>query len=514
MKKFIWPLFYLVIFSFLLFNSFSYLDPDFGWHLRFGEIIWQTKDVPHDQIFMWTLEGKDWVDHEWLANLLIYGLWNLGGYFLITIIFATLPLLTIFLINRYLFKHHLSTISSRVSLAVIELFILLAVSPHLGIRVQEITLLGTTLLFLVFSFYQKNRLTTPPWWLPIFFYIWTCLHAGSLIGLAFFFIWLCAEVLIFYYPKVSGFFNTSPLSKKLLFSWLVIGAISFLGTLLTPYGITLYNFLFEYRDTFYQSHIREWLSPFRFPFKYKQIIFIILVIVTSIGSFTNFEKKLPLFNYLIIGFLTLLATNSIRHFPLLMVAWLIFVLPQSLPALTSKIKTTTLSPFLPFTFFSLLTISAFIIISTKFTTTPFSSYCNRYPCQAVEFLKENYSPEQRLLNSYNYGGYLIGVAPEIKLFIDGRLPQYPYNNYSILEEYYQFTKPNFSRQKLDEHSISIVFQEKLKQPHKLNWFEKYFLGVDALTQDSGYLSFLYHLASSSNWKLIYEDSVSLIYVRK
>lgn len=514
MRKFAWLLFYIVIFSFLLFNSFSYLDPDFGWHLRFGEIIWQTKDVPHNQIFMWTLTNKDWVDHEWLSNLIIYGLWNFGGYILISFIFALLPLLTIFLINRYLFTHYLFTIQSRVSLAVIELFIFLAMAPHLGVRVQEITLLASSFLFLLFVFYYRNRSSTPPWWLPLFFYIWTCLHAGSLIGLTFFFIWLCIESIGYYYPKFSTIFGIPPLSKKLLLSWLIIGAISFLGTLLTPYGLTLYNFLFEYRDTFYQSHISEWLSPFKFPFNYKQIIFIILVTVTSVGSFFNLEKKIPLFNLLVTVFLILMAINSVRHFPLLMVAWLILILPYCLPELTNKINTKILASFLPLTFFFLIILSSYILISTKFTTDPFNSYCNKYPCEATKFLKNFYTPDQRMLNSYNYGGYLIGVAPEIKLFIDGRLPQYPYNNHSILEEYYQFTKPGLARQKLDEHNISLAFQEKIRNRPPLNWFEKYFFGSDELNYGTGYLSFLYHLSSSSNWKLIYEDSLSLIYVRK
>ncbi len=63
MKKLLWALFYLFVFSFLACNSFSYLDPDFGWHLRFGQIIWESRSLPHDQIFMWSLGGQQWVDH-------------------------------------------------------------------------------------------------------------------------------------------------------------------------------------------------------------------------------------------------------------------------------------------------------------------------------------------------------------------------------------------------------------------------------------------------------------------
>ena len=35
---------------------------------------------------------------------------------------------------------------------------------------------------------------------------------------------------------------------------------------------------------------------------------------------------------------------------------------------------------------------------------------------------------QKIFNNYGWGGYLIRVWPEKELFIDGRLPQYQYNN--------------------------------------------------------------------------------------
>lgn len=510
MKKFGWILFYIFIFSLLILNSFSYLDPDFGWHLRFGEIIWQTKTLPHDQIFMWTLEGKSWVDHEWLANLFMYGLWSVGGYILVSIFFALIPVFTIFIINKYLFTNFLKTIEARVATALFEIAAIIAMLPHLGVRIQEITLLATSLLLITLTY--KNREKLLPWWLPVFFYFWACLHAGFFIGLVILFVWICSEILLFYVPSLQKFGVQALLKKNLQYSVLICG-LSFIFTLITPYGLVLYHFLFDYRDTFYQTHIQEWLSPFIFPIHYKQIGLNLLVITSFTGTIFSLRKKVPLFIYCIITLLVIMAFKSTRHFPLLMIAWFILVFPLFIPELTSKIKFTYIKFISLITLACLLCLSIYLLVTTKFTTNPFVSYCQMYPCEAAHFLKNNPELTKQLFNSYNFGGYLIGVSPELRLFIDGRLPQYPFNNHSILREYYLFFNPEYSRKKLDEHTISTVLLQKTIPNQKKNWFEKYILGFDPNSSNI-HNSLLAHVSASSNWTKVYEDKVSLIYIRK
>ncbi|QQS60419.1 hypothetical protein IPN41_00320 [Candidatus Falkowbacteria bacterium] len=511
MKKFGWTLFYIFIFSLLIFNSFSYLDPDFGWHLRFGEIIWQTKSLPHDQIFLWTLEGKTWVDHEWLANLLMYSIWSVGGYILVSIIFALLPLLTIFIINKFLFTNFFKTIETRVATAVFETIAVVAMLPHLGVRIQEVTLFAVSILIIILSQLHTNREKLLPWWLPVFFYLWACLHAGFFIGLIILFIWICCETLLYYIPSLQKF-GIQPLNKKILHYSILISGLSFIFTLITPYGFTLYHFIFDYRDTFYQSHIQEWLSPFAFPIHYLQLTLNLLVITSFTGVVFSLCKKIPLFIYCIIFLLLYMAFKSVRHFPLLMASWFILIFPYFLPELTTKIKN-TYSKFISFFIFtSLLSLSIFFLLSADITTKPFTNYCKMYPCEAAYFLKNRPELTKQLFNSYNFGGYLIGVSPELRLFIDGRLPQYPFNDHSILKEYYTFFDPAYSRKKLDEHGISTVLLQKNLPRHKINWFEKYFLGFEEKTIKSS--SLLNHVSTSSNWIKVYEDKNSLIFTRK
>ncbi len=512
MKKFGWILFYFFIFSLFIYNSFSYLDPDFGWHLRFGQIIWQTLSLPHDQIFIWPLAGKTWVDHEWLANVLLYILWAIGGYILVTIVFAITPVLTLFVINRYLFTNFIITIESRVITATLETLAILAMLPHLGIRIQEVTLLATSILLITLVSSLTNRKKLIPWWLPVFFYFWACLHGGFFIGLVFLFFWICSEILLYYFPSLQKF-GLLPLSKKILYYSVIVCTLSFIFTLLTPYGLSLYHFMFDYRDTFYQSHIQEWISPFVFPFNYPQISLIILVVISFIGTVFSLRKKIPLCIYIIIALLVYMAIKSVRHFPLLMVAWLILVFPFFIPELTERIKFTFNKAISLLLLFVLLSISIYLLLLAKDTTKPFASYCKIYPCGAAIFLKNNPQYTKHLFNSYNFGGYLIGSSPELRLFIDGRLPQYTLHNHSILKEYYFFFNPDYGRQKLDEYNISTVLLQKNQPKPTINWFEKFFLGYKQENfQSSNFL--LSHLTSSSNWIKVYEDNVSIIFVRK
>lgn len=511
MKKLLWTLFYLLIFSILVYNSFSYLDPDFGWHLRFGEVVWKTLSVPHDQMFMWPIAGQEWVDHEWLANLKIYWLWSIGGYILVTLSFALIPLATIALINYYLFTTFLKTERSQILLAILEIIILLIMRPHLGIRVQEVTLLGVAILLILLSQYNLKKRLTPPWWLPIFFYLWACLHAGFLFGLLILCSWLVVQVGLYYIPNIFPK-KLTPLPKPLLLQWLLISGLSFIATLTTPYGFSLYDFLSGYQDTYYQTKIKEWLSPYVFPLHYGQIIFDLIVISSTMALYLIRGKKDLIFNYLVTGILLIMATKSVRHFPLLMVAWLILILPYLIPEIAKRITIPLHRHLKLGAALCLGIISLYALLSARWTTKPFTTYCTVYACEAVQFLKQHPQYTNRLLNPYNMGGYMIGVSPEIPLFIDGRLPQYQFGSHSILEEYYQFFNSDLLRKKLDQHEIKSVFYQKPTSAPQPDWFESYFLGYQRIQPLPSNL--LTYLHSSSDWENVYEDDKSLIFIKK
>ncbi|MGD0523485.1 MAG: hypothetical protein ABSA43_02930, partial [Candidatus Microgenomates bacterium] len=79
------------IFSFLLFSlkGFFTLDPDFGWHLKMGQLI-TSSGIPATDPFSYTMANFPFVDHEWLSNIYIYFLYNHIGQLGLALIFGVM----------------------------------------------------------------------------------------------------------------------------------------------------------------------------------------------------------------------------------------------------------------------------------------------------------------------------------------------------------------------------------------------------------------------------------------
>src|SRR2546422_3908095 len=64
------------------------LDPDLWWHLANGRLIITTGMIPHVDLYSFSAAGQPWVMHEWLADLMMYLLYQLGGLPLLVAISA------------------------------------------------------------------------------------------------------------------------------------------------------------------------------------------------------------------------------------------------------------------------------------------------------------------------------------------------------------------------------------------------------------------------------------------
>src|SRR5260370_5285844 len=55
-------------------------DPDLWWHVKVGQIIWNTHQIPQTDQFSFTAQGHPWIAHEWLSQVVLYLTWRTGGY--------------------------------------------------------------------------------------------------------------------------------------------------------------------------------------------------------------------------------------------------------------------------------------------------------------------------------------------------------------------------------------------------------------------------------------------------
>ncbi len=83
--------------SFLL--TFRSMDPDFGWHLKTGQLILQ-RGIPYHDWYSYTMPNFSWIDHEWLTEVLLYKGYSLLGGNIILLIFLIIYTLSFFVTKK------------------------------------------------------------------------------------------------------------------------------------------------------------------------------------------------------------------------------------------------------------------------------------------------------------------------------------------------------------------------------------------------------------------------------
>lgn len=539
-------LFYALFFALLLKNSFSYLDPDFGWHLKMGEDISLSKKANYENHYNFIFSQNDnyWLNHEWLSDFLLFQSYSNLGYIFVNIIFALIIVLSIFLLNNFITKNISQEKRFLLFLFPLELIALKASLPHSGVRIQELSVLFVVLLFLILSHFEKQSIKNKNnYWkvlliLPPLICLWANLHAGFLLGIALLFFYFgvkLVEKFISSYPKsliyklLSSFLSFEKvLSCKKLIVFFSFSMLAVASTLLNPYGLKLFDFLFQYKNTAYLKIISEWFPQYYYPFMYWQILYIGIIITILIVTIFSSNKKeakiLNPWNFSLTLLFILLAIKSKRHFPLLFVSTLPlvaqFLFKDFGLLFTSQNKklnnksyiNTFVNIYLIFCFVFVISV---ILFSIKFVKNPFTSFCQEYPCSAVLFIKND--PELnklRLFNDYGWGGFLIHENPEQKIFIDGRQPQKPFKNHSYVEEYLLFHKKNEGQieEKITEYDLELFLVNNISS-FKLSWLDKNLFGMKESDLKIN-TNLRESLEANENIEKIYEDKVSIIYKKK
>ncbi len=515
-----WFLFYFLVFGLLLRNSFSYLDPDLGWHLKVGESIVQTGTLPQANAYNYTFKGN-WVDHEWLINLVSFEIYNKFGYFSLSIFFSLVIVFSFILLNVYIRKFFPSVPGWL--LAFLQLFGLIACLPHFGVRMQEFGFLFLLLeLWIITDFNYKKKWRRLFWLWPLF-YLWSNIHGSFFLGLSLLFIWPLVKLAERY--LISGkwqkyFSGEKAVAARETKNFFLFFLGSLFATLLTPYGRELYTFLGGYSHTFYLGAIQEWTPQFYFPFNYWQLAYLALLSFSlGIYLYNLIRKKAvkaDLWQLSLVFIFLALSFKSRRHFPLMFVATFPFLIRTVYDLLDlKKIKYFLVRKELKYFFLVCLGLTGvYQYIGFPLMADPFHHFCSKYPCQAVEFLqKETKYKELNIFNEYNWGGYLIWTYPEKKLFIDGRIPQAEYAGQTFLEEYLDFLRPQADyAAKLEQYNIKLVLIKTKDGKIKASRLEKLIFWLrDSELNSPNYLR--RYLDGSSDWQKIYSDPLASIYLK-
>jgi len=390
----------------------SVTDPDVWWHLKTGQLIAQTRTIPHTDSFSFTRSGYPWVAHEWLTELFIYGMYRAGGWGGLIVLFALM-------ISAAFFLVYLRSAPDAYSSGVVVLLGAWATAPVWGVRPQVVSLLLTSLWFLILE--RSERSPRLLWWTLPLTVLWVNLHAGFALGLVLLLIFLAGE-----------FFEQFASSRPSNHARLRALAITFLFDLLlvplNPNGAKMYVYPVDTLRSKAMQYIAEWSSP---NFHHADYIpFLVLLLATTV-SLTCSQARVRPREILLLMVSTFAALSSIRMIP--------FFVLVAVPILSRPVEMWARSEHpwdrpptrVPLPHASLLNV---LVLSSVLAFTAFQINqvvhrqpqveAQRFPAGAVAYLQAH-PTAGRLFNLYDWGGYLIWkLNPQPPVFIDGRADLY------------------------------------------------------------------------------------------
>lgn len=394
-------------------------DPDFWWHLKTGETIVATKSIPASDDYSYTNQGRQWVAHEWLSEILIYAVHRPAGPAGLVLAFALVITLAYWL--TYLRCRCPPIIAGgAVVLGA------LASTPVWGVRPQMFTLLLASAYLFILDGYVRRGRARQLWWLVPLMALWVNLHGGFAIGLALVVLTaagLALDVLAGSDSAASVWLRVKPLLLAL--------AACLAAGLLSPHGLRLYLYPLEtVTSRAQQAYIAEWHSP-----DFHNIVFLPLavLIIGTLCALAVSPKRARLSELLILSAMCYASLRSARHLPFLTLAatpllaehtfhWIStfrwgggFALPEK-PVSGVQTLPNVLMLAAAVCAAALLTVRVLNALPTTVTQTS--------PVAAVEFIRA-----QRLAgpiyNTYEWGGFLIHrLYPEHRVYIDGRADMY------------------------------------------------------------------------------------------
>jgi hypothetical protein len=439
-RAFSLPSMILVLLAVVAFWSAStrYHDPDMWWHLKVGEQIWQTGELPNTDEFSYTTDSHAWIAHQWLPEVSMYGAYLLGGStglmlwlcVLATILFGGLYLLC-------------ASYSGNAKVALLGGLIGWFFGT-ISLTVRPL-LIGHILLVVVLWLVHLARTRDPRWlWgLPAVFALWVNCHGSFAFGFAVLTTIMVAAHVNLEWGLISSVRWPSDHLRTFRFAFIA----SCFALLVNPIGLELatypLNLFFGQGDNL--ASIDEW-RPLNFQEARGMGVFVVITILVLVALTLQKKVRLEEFGTVLLG--TYLAVHHSR---------MVFVFGILAAPVVCRLLADSWRSYDPHKDFpklnAVIMAVAVVLIWWKFPDQQNlqEQVDQRYPTSAIEFLRDD-GVDGRLLNEYGWGGYLIWTSPERKVFIDGRTDIFDWTG--VLRDYMRwYTVQEAPNKLLDTYEI-------------------------------------------------------------
>jgi hypothetical protein len=423
---------------------------DFWWHLATGRVIATERSIPIVDSFSYTRFGQPFFNQGWLAELWMYGLYQLGGLPLLLIVQALVIVLAYGLLLR------LCVIRSgrlRLSIALLLLSLPLAFS-NWAIRPQSYTFPLFVAFLTILTEYRLGR-ANRLWLLPPLMALWVNMHGAFILGLGLIGITFVGELL-------KRRMRNDDSELRPLVIW---GVITALATLLNPRGLGVLSYVRSLLSSgAVTTLVEEWAPPTIRDADGSGLIFFVFLI--AVAAVLIYARRRPdPTDMLMLGAFLWLALGATRN-----IVWFgLVVLPPTaaqaatlLPPLAARRSPG--SPALNKVLIGMLGLLLLLGLPwVKPALLPPSVgalLSEDTPVAAVERLRAGPQRPRHLFHTEGFGSYLLWAAPEQPVFIDTRIELYPYEQW---RDYINLGQANNTGELLRKYEIDGLLLNKQRQ---------------------------------------------------
>jgi hypothetical protein len=405
-------------------------DPDLWGHVVFGQHMLHSRSIPKVDIYSWTAAGRPWINHEWVAEIILalfYTAWGGPGLLLLKMAVG----LASFAVCLRLGAQSLSWPARFVAWAFAALAVV-EISYGFAARPQIFTALLLSLeLLLLHQIHSGKRLWALA--LPVLFLVWINTHGGVLAGFGL--LGLAAGTTTIQRvwnrpgkppgPLPPDGSDGKPELKTVLSLWLAVIAAG-AALLCNPWGPGLIRWLIG-SVLWLRPQIAEWNPT---PLNWDHAAFFIVLVLVVFGwAFT--KQKRDWWALAVCGAFALLGLRAVRNTSLFCLVALALAPPHLASAFArfrrhfehlealgrgdgfQKITTVLLA---------VIAIGTGVATFTLHKEHPLTMEVPRseYPVGAVDFLREH-QLHGRTLAFFDWGEMQIFRIPDCPPSIDGRL---------------------------------------------------------------------------------------------
>lgn len=294
-------------FLLLLITAFLFqpvVDPDFYGHLLYGKTMlgssWSI-DVVYQNQFSFTAPLADWVDHEWLFQVLLWSVfWRFGESGLV--VFQGLMAMSMAgLLLRLQSRQPVNNLLV-IGALLLPLF---GIRYGFGLRPQIMTYLGTATAFLL-CWSWEDGYSHSLFLFPLLCLVWANMHGGFIVGLL---------VLFGLTPYMFIYVIDNRREQAI---WVGITILSGLITLINPYGIRLWGLVWDASsNAFTRQFIVDWRPLYSRPWL---LAVGLALCFQAVAWWSRTPSVRRLFRGLPIIIMGVMAFLSLRNLPLLSVA--------------------------------------------------------------------------------------------------------------------------------------------------------------------------------------------------